>query len=168
MRYDLLLQSREPGVSFDLARVEEALHARKVEEQPDGSRRWRLTQGSVQVGTLREAGVPVALEVRIPFSDRPDLLREALAASVELAEGCEVIVHDPQLLRRVTTADEAAIEAQYLRTARWAGEMMGLPEAVAASFAPPKEGLSTETKLLLGLGAAGVVVWLVADALLFR
>ena len=79
-----------------------------------------------------------------------------------------MIVHDPQLLRRVTTADEAAIEAQYLRTARWAGEMMGLPEAVAASFAPPKEGLSTETKLLLGLGAAGVVVWLVADALLFR
>ncbi len=167
VRYDLLLQPREPGTPFDLTRVDEALRARTVEERPDGTRVWNLGHGEVEVGTLREANVPVAVEVRVPFSDRPELLREALAEASTLAEGCGVAVHDPQLMRTVTTADEPAIEAQYLRTARWAGEMMGLPEAVAASFAPPKGGLSTETKVLLGLGAGGVVVWLVVEALLF-
>lgn len=165
MRYELLLQSGQAGSPYELAKVEAALSARGVVAKPDGTRIWKLKAGEVEVRGIIEGGVAMGTELRVPLSDKLDLVREAVTRGAELAQEAGVKLYDPQLSRTLSANDDALVADQFLRTAKYAGEMMGVPEAVYASFAPPEEGLKAGTKVLIGLIGLVVLVWVVVDRL---
>jgi hypothetical protein len=166
VRYELLLQPSASDQPFDLKRVEEALAARGVSApDPVGLRRWTLADGEVEVEAVLEAGQPVALAVKIPLSDKLELLSEGLKAAGGLAEACTLKLVDPQLSRVVGEKDEGAVTEQFQRTARYAGEMVGLPEAVSASFQPEAQGIKPMTKVLFGLGALFLLLYWAVDAI---
>ncbi|MGA9524554.1 MAG: hypothetical protein WBV82_24065 [Myxococcaceae bacterium] len=166
MRYELLLQTGDTAVPFDSTTVDAALARRPVTERADGTRLWRVKSGELEVRPLIEAGVPRAMELRVPLGEDPALVREAVVEGAVLATEAGVILYDPQLARIVGPSDEGLVADQYLRTARYAGEMMGVSEALGASFGPVEEGLKPGTKVLLGITAVFVLAWLVLDVLL--
>ncbi|MFL5320356.1 MAG: hypothetical protein ACJ790_11920 [Myxococcaceae bacterium] len=166
MRYDLLIQSADPQVPFDAAAVEKVLATKTLTTLPDGTRRWSLKNGDVDVQPLKEGGVLIATQIRVPLSDRLELIREAVVESAYVASEAKARLFDPQLTRTLTTADEAVVADQYLRTAKYAGEMMGVSEAISASFEAPREGMSVGTKVVIGLIALGILVWFVTEKLL--
>ena len=155
-----------PGTPYDSARVDALLAERGAAARPDGVRIWRLKHGDVEVGELREAGQVVATELRVPLSDKMDLVREVVEEGATLAQAAEVRLVDPQLGRQLSANDSGAVADQFLRTARYAGEMMGVSEAVAASYAPPPEGISAGAKVLMGIGAFLVGLYILVDLLL--
>jgi hypothetical protein len=161
MRYELLLQPSAPDQPLDLAALAQALLERGG--SLEGAKAWKLKAGEVELGELREGGQPVALEVKVPLSHRVELLGEALKAAAELAQSCQLKLVDPQLGRVVGEKDDGVVSEQFLRTARYAGEMVGLTEAVGASFQPPPSGLQPMTKVLIGLGAIAVLLYWVVD-----
>lgn len=141
-----------PGAPYDAARVDALLSERGVLARPDGGRTWRLKSGDVDVGVLREGGQVVATELRVMLSERTELMREAVTEAAALAGQAEVRLVDPQLGRALSASDAETVAEQYLRTARYAGEMMGLTEAVAASFPDPSpSGFRPTTKVVLGI-----------------
>lgn len=135
--------------------------------RPDGGRTWRLKNGEIDVGVLREAGQVVATELRVPLSDRTDLIRELVAEAATLSTAAEARLVDPQLGRAVGFGDSETIAEQYGRTARYAGEMSGVSEAVAASFPNPAETPTFRpgTKILLVVGALFFLLYFLMDAL---
>lgn len=161
MRYELLLQPAAPDQPLDLPAVAQALLERGG--SLEGEKTWALKAGAVELGELREGGQPVAVEVKVPLSDKVELLGEALKASAEVAERCNLKLVDPQLGRVVGEKDDGAVSEQFLRTARYAGEMVGLTEAVGASFEPPPSGIQPMTKVLFGLGAIAVLLYWVVN-----
>lgn len=121
---------------------------------PEGVLSWPLKSGRVEVRPLVEGGQQVATELRVPLSDRTDLVRELVAAASSVAKDAEVVLLDLQLNRPVTEKDAELVGSRYLDAARYAGEMMGVAEAIPASFAAPSEpGLKSGTKILLALAA---------------
>jgi hypothetical protein len=147
--------------------VDALLVEKGVTVRPDGGRTWRLKNGDVDVGVLREGGQVVATELRAPLSDRTDLIRELVAEGSALAGAAEARLVDPQLGRGVGFGDSESIAEQYQRTARYAGEMAGLSEAVAASFPNPADTPTFRpgTKVLLALGALFFLLYFLMDAL---
>ena len=54
---------------------------------------------------------------------------------------------------------ETGFDDQYFRTARYAGEYMGVSEAVIASYGAEEPGMKAGTKVLLGIAAfIGVII----------
>lgn len=157
-----------PGTPYDSARVNALLAERGVSARPDGMRVWRLKNGDVEVGELKENGQVVATEVRVPLSDKAELVREVVEEAATLAQAAEARLIDPQLGRQLTANDSGAVADQFLRTARYAGEMMGLSEAVAASYAPPPDGFPVGGKVVLGIIGGLIVLYLLVDGLLSR
>lgn len=157
MRYELLLQPVGRDQAFDAAAAERAMDAR-------GAR----VDGQVEVAPLVESGKTVALMLRVPLGERTEGIGEILRAALEVARACSLQVVDPQLSRAVSESDEGALIEQFLRTARYAGEMMGLPEAIGASFAPEPTGLGPGTKVLLGLISLAVLLYLAVDEISAR
>lgn len=161
MRYELLWQSTTPGAPFPLEAVEAALARREVVASPDGQRTWRLTRTAVELGPVREGGVQVATELRLPLSESGEPARELVVEAALVAREAGVLLFDPQLMRALSEADAEAVAEQYLRTARWAGEMLGLPEAVTASYpAVESPGMSAGVKtLLIVIGVVLLALW---------
>jgi hypothetical protein len=161
VRYELLWQSATPGAPYPLEAVEAALSRREVVASPDGQRRWKLARTVVELGAVREGGVQVATELRLMLSDSADPPRELVTEATVLAREAGVTLFDPQLMRALSERDADAVAEQYLRTARWAGEMLGLPEAVAASYpAVESPGMSAGLKvLLIVIGVVLVALW---------
>ena len=162
MRYELLLQPREPAAPFDPAPVEAALATRPVTKRPDGVTVWKLAAGELEVRPVVQAGAPVALEVAVPFTDRDTLIREAFTAIIELADAGGVRVVDPTLGRALRLEDEGAVLESYLGAARYAGEYLGVSSAIGASYLPPDEdeGLKPGTRVALALLVFAVFVFL--------
>lgn len=166
MRYELLLQPAAPGAPYEPGSVEALLREQGLVERPDGTRLWRLKSGEVEVEPVTEGGRQVATGLRIPLRAETDLVREALVAGAALAEQARVRLFDLQLLREVQARDEGAVVDQYLRTARYAGEMMGVSEALWASIPPPDDRLlSPGVKVALGVIAAFVALYLLIGLL---
>jgi hypothetical protein len=157
-----------PGTPYDSARVDALLTERGATARPDGMRVWRLKHGDVEVGELRENGQVVATELRVPLSDKLELIREAVEEGATLAQAAEARLVDPQLGRPLSANESGASADQFLRTARYAGEMMGLSEAVAASYAAQPEGLPAGAKVLIGIVAALLGLYFLVDVLLSR
>ncbi len=155
-----------PGTPYDSARVDALLSERGVLTRPDGQRLWRLKSGDVEVGVVRENGVVIATELRVPLSDKMELVREVVEEGATLATAAEARLIDPQLGRSLTANDSGAVADQFLRTARYAGEMMGVSEAVAASYAAPPEGMPAGFKVLLALAGGGFLLYLLVNSLL--
>ena len=151
MRYDLLLQSLVPGTPFDSDRVEALLEARGAKSHPSGGRAWQLDSGVVEFFPLREGGQWVATEVRIPLSDRTELVREALVRVGELAREAEVRFFDPQTGREISTREDGAVVEQYERTARYAADTMGVASAMSVEGGGESQGFQPTTKLAFGI-----------------
>jgi len=160
-----LLQSPIARAAYDPAPVDRALAARGSVEA-GGARVWRLKSAEVEVRGLVEGGALIATELRLPLSAKIDGARELVIEACALAAEAGVKVFDPQLAKELTPADEGLVADQFLRTSRWAGEYLGVSEAVEASFAPEPTGLKPGTKVLLGVIAFVVLLVLVADRLL--
>jgi hypothetical protein len=164
VRYELLLQSADPAVPYTPAPVEALLAKRGIARRPDGVWRWQLKSGDVELGEVFEGGQQVATEVRIPLRGTLDLLHEALGECAEIAREAKVRLFDPQLMRLVGATDEGAVGDQYLRTARYAGEMMGDSGALEASIPPPDDRLLTPgAKVLLGLMGLFFLLYMVCQ-----
>jgi hypothetical protein len=164
MRYELLLQPRSAGEPFHLTRI-----ASLLVERGAAPHSWGLEAGQVELASVEEAGRQVATEVRIPLGGRVELLREALLRCADVASAADAALVDPQLGRAVTAADVEVVAQQYLRTARYAGEMRGVSEALGASYAPPSPALSGRIKLvLLALAGGLVALYQLVDAVLSR
>ncbi|MCY1020949.1 hypothetical protein [Pyxidicoccus sp. MSG2] len=170
MRYELLLQTMTPGVPYEPARVDALLAERRVAARPDGLRVWHLRGGDVEVGELREGGQVVATELRVPLSDRPDLVREVVTEAATLAAAAGARLVDPQLGRSLSANDDGVVVEQYMRTAWYAGHMAGVSGAM--SVGSPSEA-ARESRSFMPSGrffliAIGVLfaLYLVVDSLL--
>lgn len=161
-----------PGTPYEAARVDALLSERRVSARPDGVRVWHLRHGDVEVGELREGGQVVATELRVPLADRPDLVREVLGEAAALATAAGARLVDPQLGRALAATDDTVLVDQYMRTARYAGEVTGLAEALGAGSytAESKEVRGFQPSARFFLIAIGVffVLYLVVDSLLAR
>ncbi len=163
MRYDLLLQSLVPGTPFDGARLESLLVARGARALPGGGHVWPLDKGDVEVHPLREGGQWVATELRVPLSDRDGLVRDVVVKAAELAKEGEVRFFDPQLGRELSAQDEQLVADQYQRTARYAGEMLGLASAMPMPSPTENTGFQPTTRWVLGVGAFFFVLYLLVN-----
>lgn len=169
MKYELLLQPLESTLPWEPERVEPLLQGRGV-KPPDGAgaREWRLKSGYVDLKPLRDGTELRGLEIHVPFSDKTDLVREVTVEASALAKESGLRLLDPQLSRTVTAADAESVADQFLRTARYAGEMLGVSEAIDASFAPPEPGLGGGTKVILGIIGLVFLLILLLDLLASR
>lgn len=160
MNYDLLIQSMTPGVTYDPDPVEKAFEGKGAALQPDGSRRLRLKHGDVEVRRLVEAGAVVATEVRVPVSDRHDLVREAFIEVTAVAGALGLKVVDPQLARSVVLNDESAVADAFMRTADYAGRYSGVSAAVPQNFGQLEPALKPGTKLAIIIAAAIFILYM--------
>jgi len=161
VRYDLLLQSLEPGTPFDGARLDSLLEARGATVLPGGGRAWKLDNGTVELHPLREGGQWVATEVRVPLADHTELIREVVVQAADLASEAQARLFDPQLGRALSRSDESAVADQYERTARYAGEMLGLASAMPMPSAEP-QGFQPTTRFFVAvIGAFLLLYWVV-------
>ena len=152
-----------PGTPFDSARVEALLDARGATAQPGGGRLWQLQGGRVEVHPLREGGQWVATEVRVPLSDRTDLMREVVSQVTQLAREAEVRVFDPQLGRALSAMDEVPVADQYERTARYAGELLGVAEAMPVSTVTENQGFQPTSRFFFGVIGFFVLLYLLVN-----
>jgi hypothetical protein len=166
VRYDLLLQPKEVGAPYDPAPVDTLLTARGATPRPDGSRIWRLKHGEVEVRPLKENGVPVATELKVGLSDKTELIRELVLEGIALANEAGVRLVDPALSKTLGPNDEGLVADQFFRTARYAGEYLGVSEAVIASYGAEEPGMKAGTKALLAIAAFLAALFFLMDRLL--
>ncbi len=168
MRYELLIQPKEPGTPWDPAPFDQLIHARGAFANADGTRTWRLKAGDVQVRLLIEGGKPIATELRVELSDKLETIRELVVEASAIAETSNARVVDPQLSKTITSKDEGLVADQYLRTAQYAGQYAGVSTAVIASYgsAEQDEGMKPGTKVLLALTGFFVLVYFLVEKLL--
>lgn len=158
--YDLLLQPVSREAPFDPAPVQAALKTRGAIDRPDGALVWRFPVGEVVALVLREAGAVVGVELRVPFSDRTELLTQVLAASVDVAKELSLQLIDPQLGRTVVELDGASVSESFLRISRYAGQYYGLGDAFPM---PLTSSVSDDDRLSPMLkGVLAVLVFAVA------
>ena len=156
--YDLLLQPLTPGAPFDVDAVLKALALRGLVREANG---WALplVSRTLEVRPLHENGVGVAVEVRVPLAEHTAALEEAVKWAVDVARVLDLRVLDPQL-GSVVTGWSSAVNDEFLRTARYAGEYLGVSEALgASSLSEHHEGLTLSTRMLLAFIVFLVVVW---------
>ena len=168
MRYELLVQPKEPKAPWDPANFDTLLREKGAFANPDGTRTWRLKGGDVEVRLLLEGGKPVATELRVELSDRLETIRELVVEGVALAAAADARLVDPQLSRTLTVNDEGLVADQYLITAQYAGRYAGVSTAVLAGYGSPEqdEGLKAGTKVLLAIIAFFGVLYLLVETLL--
>jgi hypothetical protein len=53
-----------------------------------------------------------------------------------------------------------------MRTSRYAGEMMGVSEAVAASYAAQPEGIPAGVKVLIGIIGGLILLYVLSESLI--
>ncbi len=157
----MLLQAPAAGQQFDAERADAAFAKRSFRERPDGTRLWRLQHGEVEVRPLVEGGRRIGTELRVPLMNGLDLIRELVVEGATVAQEAGARLVDPQLARAVSAADEGAVADQYFQTARYAGEMAGVSEAVGVGMPDVEPGLKPGAKVLLGLAAlVALAIWL--------
>src|SRR5512140_3707 len=161
VRYELLIQASEAGQQFDAERADAAFAKRPFRERPDGTRLWCLKHGEVEVRPLVEGGRRLGTELRAPLQNGLDLIRELVVEGAAVAQEAGARLVDPQLGRGISAVDEGAVADQYFQTARYAGEMAGVSEAVGVGMVGVEPGFKPGTKVLLGLAAlVALVAWL--------
>ena len=162
--YELLIQPKAPHAAHDAQAVESALEALGARRRPDGTLMWPFGLHTVEVICLAEGDKVLASEVRVPLSEKTDLLKTVLRGASALADQLGLRVVDPHLMKEVTEADAERVATEFLSLARYAGQYMAVSEAVIASYGPAEPtGLKPGTKLMLVLFGGLVVLWLLFD-----
>lgn len=162
--YDLVLQPMTPNGELDVRPVQDAIRERGGVARPDGALLWRFPAGDVVTWPLKESEIVRGLELKVPFSERTELLSQLLTAAVELSRVLGLRLVDPQLQRAVIEADAGAITDEFLRIARYAGQYYGIGDALPMAMTPGEEGLSPVMKGLLALVVMGLSAWLAYQA----
>ncbi len=165
--YDLLLQPSTPGAPLDIDQLEAAVLAQGATRRGDGGLSWTVDRQELGVRRLLEGGVCRALEVRVPYHERTTALEAAFPLVVAAAEQAGVIVSDPQLNHAVRLDNLASVVDAFRRASRYAGEMMGVSEAVGASF-PPRTPLERAPARLFWLAALAFVIAVLVGMVLGR
>lgn len=151
MRYELLFQPKVAGATYSDEGVTRSLGEKGVVPGAYGVGEWKLSHGVVEVGPVKENGVTIATVVRVPFSDKAELVREVLRDALAIAQANDVQLVDPQLQSGLSLASENNVADSFLRGAAYAGQYVGISEAVGVAFATTEdEGMPLSTKLLLG------------------
>jgi len=163
MKYEFLIQPQQPGTAYDPAPLDALLEARGAPKRPDGVRTLRLKGGDIELGPYREAGAVVATEVKVPMSDRADLVREAFVETLGMASALGLKVVDPQLARSVILNDESVVAVTYLRAADYAGRYSGDSGAVSAAAGAQSYGLPPGSKLFLILAVLALALFLLLN-----
>jgi hypothetical protein len=168
VRYELLIQPKEPSVPWDSTALDKLLHDRGAFANPDGSRTWRLKHGDVQVRALIEGGKPIATELRVELSDRLELIRAVVLEGCAVAEAAGARLVDPQLAKTLTTNDEGLVADQYFRTAQFAGQYSGVSTAVLAGYGKVDDdvGIKPGTKVMLALVAFFGLLYFISQRVL--
>jgi len=150
--YDFIWQPILGGLAFDRGQFETALRSLGATQRDHRTWDWKLSKGETVITALNDAGAVVGFDVRVPLSDRPDLLLEVLEKASAFAAISTLQFVDPQLGRSVTERDGAAVEESYERVARYAGAYVGVPAATTAAWANAEQtGLTTPTKVALAV-----------------
>lgn len=131
-RYDLLLQPEKPPAPFDVGGFERLMATRQLPRRADGAWVVRLCSVELELSALHEGPAVVAMQLRVPASERTDVLDAAIEWAVEVAGVLSLRVLDPQTNGWLISASPASREA-FLRVARYAGEFLGVSEALGAS-----------------------------------
>ncbi len=164
----MMFQPADAAVPYDPAPLEAELAKRQVRTGADGTRYLSLKHGEVEVRLLKEGGRVLGHELRVSLSGKTELVREAVTEGADLAATTGLSLYDFQLARTLSRNDDAAVADQFLKTARYAGEMMGVPEAIEAGFtgnvtsgALPETGtrLTGFRLLLLAVALLGLYVF---------
>ena len=165
--YDFLLQPVEVGAPLALEPVEAALTERGATRRGDGAWVWAFPRGEVVGLPVREGEQLVAFELKVPLKDTTDLVASVLQAAAALADALGLRLLDPQLNRAVKFDQEDAVGEAYLRSARYAGEYLGVSDALGATslVAPPPDSSGVGLRILLALLVFGVVLFLTFRAL---
>ncbi|MCC6337430.1 MAG: hypothetical protein IT380_25960 [Myxococcales bacterium] len=160
--YDFLLQPQENGAELPLEPLEAALKERGAKTRPDGAWLWSFAGGDVVGLPMRENGKVIAFELKVPLKDTTTLVSAALKAAAEVAQAQKLRLLDPQLNYPVTFDSEASVGEEYLRQARYAGEYLGVSEAIGATTlaARPDESSNPGLRILLALIVFGVVLFI--------
>lgn len=165
--YDFLLQPAEAGAPLALEPVEAALAERGATRRGDGAWVWTFPRGEVVGLPMRENAQVIAFELKVPLKDTTELVVSVLRAAAALAEALGVRLLDPQLNRAVKADQEGEVGEAFLRSARYAGEYLGVSDAIGATTlaAPPSESSSLATRIALALIIFAVVLFLTFRAL---
>ncbi|QSQ27967.1 hypothetical protein JY651_03670 [Pyxidicoccus parkwayensis] len=158
-----------PGVPYEPAKVDALLAERRVAARPDGLRVWHLRGGDVEVAELREGGQVVATELRVPLSDRPDLVREVVTEAAALAAAAGARLVDPQLGRSLSATDDGVVVEQYMRTAWYAGHVGGMSDVMSvpspSAAGEPSSLLPSGRFIIIAIGVL-IALYLVVDTVL--
>ena len=165
--YDFLLQPTENGAPLALEPVEAALTGRGATRRGDGAWLWAFPRGEVVGLPVREGGQVIAFELKVPLKDTTELVASVLRGAAELADALGLRLLDPQLNRAVKFDHEDAVGEAYLRNARYAGEYLGVSDALGATTlaAPPPESSGLGLRIVLALLVFGVVLFITFRAL---
>jgi hypothetical protein len=139
------------------------LRARGLKQRPDGAWILLLKAGTVEGYPRRDEGV-VSFEFKVPLSDKTELVEEMVVWIVEIAAELKLKPVDPQLGNTVTLASSGVSE-EFMRMARYAGEYLGVSEALGATTIgqPFDEGMSASAKVVFGLGGVLLLIYLAWD-----
>jgi hypothetical protein len=150
---------------LDLDAVEQALTARALPRRPDGVWVVTLAAKELELSVMKENGVPIALQLRVPLSDQTRVIDEAVKWALELAPELRLRLLDPQLNSVLTTVTSSVAD-EFLRQARYAGEFVGVGDAVGATtLAHQQEGITSTTRLTLAVLVFAVVAYLTMVAI---
>lgn len=133
---DLLLEERRAEGLFLIDDAMEQLAMRHPLE-PLPARDWRLEAGTVRVHPLDTRDRARGLELRVPLADQPRLVEEALRLTSAAAHEAGLIVWDPQLGTTVDASDAPPVVREYLRLARFSGDVLGTPGLAGLTGEPP-------------------------------
>jgi hypothetical protein len=168
--YDLLLQAKTPGEPLAREQAVAALAAAGATLDAEGRGAWRLPKGMVEVAPLLEGGALLGLEVKVPLSDRTELLEATVKALAEIVEHGPLRLVDPQRATEASVGSLGSMTDEFFRLARHAGEFSGVSEAVSlTSYAQPPETFSTTARVLGALLAFLVALyatWRIVTSLL--
>jgi hypothetical protein len=122
-----------PGEAFPLDALCSALTARGAHLSATGSGTWKHAGGEVDIAPLMEAGALTGLDFHVPYRETTTLVDAVAAALLELAQEHGVRATDPQRNDTVSLAGLSALDDEYLRLGRYAGEYGGVSEALGLS-----------------------------------
>lgn len=160
--YDFLLQPQEIGAELALAPLEATLEGRGAKRRPDGAWVWSFSDGEVVGLPMREGPKVIAFEIKVPLKDTTALVSAVLQALAGVATDLGLRLLDPQLNHPVTFDAEASVGEAYLRQARYAGEFLGVSEAIGATSlaAPSRASSSSGLRILLALIVFAIVLFI--------
>ncbi len=157
--YDLLLQPLTQGAAHDSDAAVAAFVAKGATARPGGRATLTVGKHEVELGPVREGGVVVATDVRLPLGRDTTFLAPLLALVMEVARASKLRVIDPSQSKELLETDVASLEDAYRRTAEYAGEFLGVGDALGRVEIPPPEGITKMGALWLAAAVFLAAAW---------